>query len=157
MLPEAKLYHYKARAYDPTLGTFLQTDPIGTKGDLDLYAYTGDDPVNKADPSGLSQESGGKETDQCKIDPSSCVTVRATPPNKSGTTSSSGSNGDPPRPAPVGGPSKGPAPNGNSNGGGNNDVCATMSKEAMKTNKNLPKIYKNAPRFSSLTVTLPHL
>ncbi|SFK68391.1 RHS repeat domain-containing protein, partial [Caulobacter sp. UNC279MFTsu5.1] len=28
-LPEVGLYHYKARAYSPTLGRFLQTDPIG--------------------------------------------------------------------------------------------------------------------------------
>ena len=70
-LPEANLYYYKARAYDPKYGRFLQTDPIGSKDDLDLYAYTGDDPVNRADPTGLEsitaeiyqdyRDHGGKE------------------------------------------------------------------------------------------------
>ena len=32
---------------------FLQTDPIGSKDDLDLYDYVADDPVNKSDPTGL--------------------------------------------------------------------------------------------------------
>jgi RHS repeat-associated protein len=52
-LPEAHLYYYKARLYSPSLGRFLQTDPIGTKDDLNLYAYVGDDPVDRVDPSGL--------------------------------------------------------------------------------------------------------
>ncbi|USI72817.1 RHS repeat domain-containing protein [Sphingomonas morindae] len=30
-IPELGLYHYKARAYSPTLGRFLQTDPIGIR------------------------------------------------------------------------------------------------------------------------------
>ena len=51
-LPEAKLYYYKARVYDPTMGRFLQTDPIGSGDDLDLYAYTAGDPVNGSDPTG---------------------------------------------------------------------------------------------------------
>ncbi|MEI9903504.1 MAG: RHS repeat-associated core domain-containing protein [Asticcacaulis sp.] len=53
MLFGARLYDYKARVYDPAYGHFLQTDPIGSKDDLDLYAYTADDPVNHGDPTGL--------------------------------------------------------------------------------------------------------
>jgi hypothetical protein len=52
MIFEAQLYYYKARVYDPIFGRFLQTDPIGSKDDLDLYAYVGDDPVDKDDPTG---------------------------------------------------------------------------------------------------------
>lgn len=51
-LPEVQLYHYKARAYDPVAGRFLQTDPIGTEGGLNLYAYVNDDPLNLLDPMG---------------------------------------------------------------------------------------------------------
>jgi len=49
---ETGLYYYRARYYSSKIGRFLQTDPIGTKDDLDLYAYTGNDPVNEADPTG---------------------------------------------------------------------------------------------------------
>lgn len=52
-LPELSLYHYKARAYAPGIGRFLQTDPVGMAGGVNLYAYVGNDPVNTFDPWGL--------------------------------------------------------------------------------------------------------
>lgn len=54
-LPEARVYHYRARAYAPDLGRFLQADPIGYAAGPNLYAYVGADPVNLADPLGLEE------------------------------------------------------------------------------------------------------
>ncbi|HEX2209907.1 MAG TPA: RHS repeat-associated core domain-containing protein [Longimicrobium sp.] len=39
--------------YDPFLGRFLSEDPIGLAGGINQYAYAGNDPVNRSDPSGL--------------------------------------------------------------------------------------------------------
>ncbi|MGH7105061.1 MAG: RHS repeat-associated core domain-containing protein [Acetobacteraceae bacterium] len=46
------LYDYRARIYSPTWGRFLQPDPLGYAGGSNLYAYVGNDPLNRTDPSG---------------------------------------------------------------------------------------------------------
>jgi RHS repeat-associated protein len=55
-LADANLHYYRARIYDARLGRFLQPDPIGFGGGMNLYAYVKGDPVNRSDPSGLQDE-----------------------------------------------------------------------------------------------------
>ena len=50
--PDLALYYYRARWYDPALGTFLETDPIGARDYVNLYSYVGVEPGNGTDPSG---------------------------------------------------------------------------------------------------------
>jgi len=50
---ETRLYYYRMRYYSPSLGRFLQSDPIGYADSLNIYTYCENNPVNWADPYGL--------------------------------------------------------------------------------------------------------
>jgi RHS repeat-associated protein len=53
-ITELGLYDYRNRVYSPDLGRFLQLDPIRfDAGDVNLYRYVNNNPVNLIDPLGL--------------------------------------------------------------------------------------------------------
>jgi RHS repeat-associated protein len=50
------LYDMRNRVYDPFMGRFYQTDPIGLQGDpLNLYRFCGHNPLQGGDPMGLQE------------------------------------------------------------------------------------------------------
>jgi RHS repeat-associated protein len=69
------VYYYRARWYAPAVGKFLQRDPIGLGGGINVYAMTLNDPVNHLDPLGLQEidPSGfydsGTELNMCSVTP----------------------------------------------------------------------------------------
>jgi RHS repeat-associated protein len=73
---ETGLYYNYHRNYDPKIGGYTQSDPIGLAGGINTYGYVEGNPVNWVDPLGLVSEeakkgckaycaSQGKEVESC--------------------------------------------------------------------------------------------
>jgi RHS repeat-associated protein len=78
---ETGLHDNRFRTYSPELGRYLQSDPSGTEGGLNLYAYT-DNPLRTVDLQGLAppcQTNKGKKKDAGGTDQEGVKVARVKP------------------------------------------------------------------------------
>jgi RHS repeat-associated protein len=55
---ETGLHYNYYRDYDPTLGRYMQPDPIGLEGGVNRYAYVENNPIRYVDPQGTNPMAG---------------------------------------------------------------------------------------------------
>ncbi|WP_084784156.1 RHS repeat domain-containing protein [Marinobacterium aestuarii] len=93
---ETGLYYNYFRDYDPSVGRYVESDPIGLQGGLNTYTYGGGNPLSYVDPLGLLCGKGShllfdfRRGFSCQLDPpppnpdARCITVECVMRNGDG-------------------------------------------------------------------------
>src|SRR5690606_23900684 len=80
---DTKLLRFGARDYDPEIGRWTSKDPIlFNGGDVNLYVYVQNDPINWTDPSGLTPGDSFPTESEAAGDALNCVAGDSTSKNR---------------------------------------------------------------------------
>ena len=76
---ESGLFYNWNRYYNPAIGRYISSDPIGIDGGLNTFGYVGQNPVNLIDPEGLQLEATIAEVQTaCSLYPAACEALLGT-------------------------------------------------------------------------------
>jgi len=67
---ETGFYHNYFRDYDPELGRYIQEDPVGLSGGINMYVYASSNPISNYDPLGLTfknQYKTANSVEECRV------------------------------------------------------------------------------------------